>query len=463
MEMLKMRKNMVIPALLLALLAFGLANTNCEQLAPGPGDGSMDAGWVVVYDGGIADDDSGQALAFDEEGNVYVTGYSWGKNSSSDYATIKYSATGKELWVARYNGPVDGEDWALDIALGNSGNIYVTGWSLGEGGKPDYATVKYDTSGEQLWASRYNGVVNGYDEPSALAVDYLENIYVTGWSQGNRTDEDFATIKYDKDGKHLWVARYNGAANGEDKANAVALDGWANVYVAGWSQESGIYTDCTTIKYDNAGNRIWVSSYDGPPGGEDKAQDIAVDTWGNVYVTGWSEGNGTGEDYATIKYDANGKQLWVARYDGPASGDDRASAMFVDSLANVYITGSSQGNGTGEDYATVKYDTNGNEVWVARYDGPVHDEDIARAIDIDVWGNSYVTGWSRGNRVRYDYATVKYDVEGKCIWASRYDGPARGHDKSYAIAVDAEDNIYVTGRSSGEETYYDYTTIKYIQ
>jgi len=365
MEMLKMRKNMVIPALLLALLAFGLANTNCEQLAPGPGDGSMDAGWVVVYDGGIADDDSGQALAFDEEGNVYVTGYSWGKNSSSDYATIKYNATGKELWVARYNGPVDGEDWVLDIALGNSGNIYVTGWSLGEGGKPDYATVKYDTSGEQLWASRYNGVVNGYDEPSALAVDYLENTYVTGWSQGNRTDEDFATIKYDKDGKQLWVARYNGAANGEDKANAVALDGWANVYVAGWSQESGIYTDCTTIKYDNAGNRLWVSSYDGPPGGEDKAQDIAVDTWGNVYVTGWSEGNGTGEDYATIKYDANGKQLWVARYDGPASGDDRASAMFVDSLANVYITGSSQGNGTGEDYATVKYDTNGNEVWVA--------------------------------------------------------------------------------------------------
>ncbi|HEY49941.1 MAG TPA: hypothetical protein G4O13_07845 [Dehalococcoidia bacterium] len=458
-----MRKFWFSLALILTLLALGLTYSGCEQLVPGPGEDSIDAGWVAIYDGQIADDDGGQALAVDEEGNLYVTGYSWGDGTSSDYLTMKYSATGKELWVARYDGTANSEDWALDMARGSSGNVYVTGWSNGDGTKSDYATLKYDAAGKELWVARYDGLANGYDLAYGIALDYLENIYVTGWSQGQGAEVDYATVKYDSDGNQLWVTYYNGLSDGEDKGCAIAVGGWGNVYVTGWSQGSGIYSDYATIKYDSAGNQLWVARYDGPIGGEDEAQAVAVDTWGNVYITGWSQGNGTGEDYATVKYDTNGNQLWVARYDGPASGNDRALAMVLDDSANVYVTGWSQGNGTGEDYATVKYDTNGKRLWVARYDGPVHDEDIARDIDIDMWGNAYVTGWSRGNRVRYDYATVKYDVNGNHLWASRYDGPARGHDKAYAITVDARENIYVTGRGSGEETYYDYTTIKYVQ
>jgi hypothetical protein len=80
-----------------------------------------------------------------------------------------------------------------------------------------------------------------------------------------------------------------------------------------------------------------------------------VDGSGNVYVTGGSVGSGPGQDYATIKYYANGDTAWVRRYNGPGDNSDGASAVAVDGSGNVYVTGGSVGDGTGGDFATIKY------------------------------------------------------------------------------------------------------------
>ena len=99
----------------------------------------------------------------------------------------------------------------------------------------------------------------------------------------------------------------------------------------------------------------WVARYNGPGNGEDRATALAVDTDGNVYVTGYSVGVGTSVDYATIKYDADGNPVWIARYNGLGNGEDIATALAVDADGNVYVTGRSAGVGTSFDYATIKY------------------------------------------------------------------------------------------------------------
>jgi hypothetical protein len=156
-----------------------------------------------------------------------------------------------------------------------------------------------------------------------------------------------------------------------------------------------------------------------------------------------------------------GSQLWVARYNGPVNNLDLAQALAVDGGGNVYVTGWSNGIGTGSDYCTVKYNSSGAELWAARYNGPGNNYDWARALAVDEGGHVYVTGWSYGSGTHEDYCTIKYNSSGAELWVSRYDGPGNSYDEATALAVDASGNLYVTGYGSGSTSYYDYCTIKY--
>ena len=314
-----------------------------------------------------------------------------------------------EAWVARYNGPGYYIDEAHAIAVDGSGNVYITGRSSGAGTGSDYATIKYNSAGQQRWVARYNGPVNGDDETYAIAIDSSGNVYVTGRSAGAGTADDYLTIKYNSAGQEQWVARYNGPAteNYTDQAYAIAVDGSGNIYVTGTSFGANEY-DYATIKYNADGQEQWVARYNGPGNGGEDAYAIAIDSSGNVYVTGTSIGSGTEADYATIKYDSAGQQQWVARYNGPGNGRDKAYAIAMDGSGNVYVTGESFAAGAEYDYAIIKYDSAGQEQWVARYNGPGNFFDIAYAIAVDESGNVYVTGESTGSGTSYDYATIKY-------------------------------------------------------
>src|SRR5207244_3614852 len=130
-------------------------------------------------------DDEPDAIAVDNTGNVYVTGY------SGDIATIKYDAIGNQLWVAHYYG-VEGRAIAAD----NAGNSYVTGIT---GSNGDFAcvTIKYDPDGNQRWATVFNGPGTGEDGGLALALDGAGNVYVAGYSDSGTNSYDYVTIKYD--------------------------------------------------------------------------------------------------------------------------------------------------------------------------------------------------------------------------------------------------------------------------
>jgi hypothetical protein len=432
--------------------------------------------WAKRYNNdSVNDNDEASDIAVDLAGNIYVTGYSIGSTTGPDYATIKYDPNGNLAWqvgVARYDGPAHLGDYATAIAADSSGNVYVTGYSYR--GMPkkhsDYCTLKYNSSGNLVWDNKYDDRRNGNDEAAAIAVD-SSAVYITGRSEeslGNTKNlhYDYYTIKYNpQKGQSLWEARYNNSSvNGLDEAKAIAVDLAGNVYVTGRSQGNGTDFDYLTIKYDSGGNEKWVNRYNGSGNGSDEATAVALDSSGNVYVTGRSQGNGTGFDYATIKYDSNGNELWVKSYNGSGNGSDEATAIALDSSGNVYVTGRSQGNGTGFDYATIKYDSNGNELWVKSYNGSGNGSDEATAIALDSSGNVYVTGKSQGNGTGFDYHTIKYDSSGEMIWRARYNSAVNGDDEATSIVVDSSaENIYVTGRSAGSSTKFDYATVKYQQ
>ena len=175
------------------------------------------------------------------------------------------------------------------------------------------------TPGAQLWVSRYNGPGNNTDQASSVAVSPAgDTVYVTGTSWGSTSGFDYATVAYNATtGAQLWLSRYNGLGNAGGEATAVAVS---------------------------------------PDGG-------------TVFVTGFSYGGTSGDDYATVAYSAaTGAQLWVNRYNGPGNSTDHASSLAVSpSGSTVYVTGSSWGSTSGKDYATVAYSAaTGAQLWVSR-------------------------------------------------------------------------------------------------
>jgi len=422
--------------------------------------------WIVRYDGPASEIDRVTAMAVDSHGNIYITGRSMGIGTDYDYATVAYDPLGNQQWVARYNGPGNSWDYAWDIILDDNGNIYVTGGSVGIGTGYDYGTVAYDSDGNELWVARYNGP--GYynsksDIGKGIALDSHGNVYVTGYSIGNGTANDFVTVAYDSDGNELWVRRYQGPHAIWESGNDIVVNSLGNICVAGYSTSYGTSEDYTTISYDPYGNELWVAIYNGSTQYKDEVSAIAADTSGNVYVTGLSMGDSSGFDYATIKYDSDGNEIWVARYDGSGNYNDWARDIVIDSSDRVYITGQSYGVDSFYDFATVAYDSNGNELWASRYNGPNDDNDDAYKLALGNSGNVYVTGDSWGPNSRSDFATVAYDSHGNELWVARYNGPVDMNDVETTVATDSSGNIYVAGVSHGDGTDYDYTLIKYTE
>ncbi|HEY3250781.1 MAG TPA: SBBP repeat-containing protein [Ignavibacteria bacterium] len=400
------------------------------------------------------------------------------------FAYVSYAEIVSRVLI--YNGPANGLDQCNGIVQDKFGKVYVTGVSWGGTTKEDYATVKFSEDGDFVWAVRFDGAGHNLDYASAMAIDVEGNIYVTGWSrQGTTlTTEDYCTIKYNSNGQQQWVRFYDGGTGLDceyyDHAVAIFVDNLSNVYVTGYSINSSNNEDYATVKYNKDGVQQWVKRYNGPNGLNDKAFAIVVDNSGNVYVTGASQATGKGYDYLTVKYSSTGTQLWTARYDA-SSGDDMARSLKVFSDGSVFITGSSYGGTTNKlDYATVKYNSSGVQQWLKRYNGSANDTDIATSLDLDIYGNPYVTGTAKNTTTGYDYYTIQYyGFDGGIGWTKQYASNSSNlsaSDKAWKVKVVSKPcaagpldipcwviDVYVTGQSEAVSTGYDYVTLRYLE
>jgi hypothetical protein len=296
---------------------------------------------------------------------------------------------------------------------------------------------------------RYDG--GRYDRASGIAVDAAGSWYVPGYIERTDGRSSFGVIKHRAGGAVEWVGVYNGSSGGPNgTAVAAAVDPAGNVYAAGyvfnWGTSIGAL-DYLIVKFDVDGVQRWSIRYDGPGHNYDSAQWLALDTAGNVYVTGRSYGSSF--DWATLKISAAGSVLWTQRFDTPLQGsDDDPMGLAVDGLGNVVVAGraANASGAPGNDVKAIKYSAFGQIVWQAAFTDTPQSDDVASAMAVDASGSVVVTGQTSATASPEQPVfpfLVKFGPDGQLDFALR-DAAAGGS----AVAVDAQSNIYVAGTSA---------------
>jgi Big-like domain-containing protein len=206
--------------------------------------------------------------------------------------------------------------------------------------------------------------------------------------------------------------------------------------------------------------QAWAQRYDGPLNWHDNPLKVVVDGMQNVIVSGYSFGSGFDNDFATVKYATDGTPLWTNRFDGPAGQDDLARQVAVDAAGNVFVVGESQVSSTVQDIVTIKYSPGGAMLWASHFNQ--HGTNFHQSSDlaVDAQGNSFVT-MSSFYSDELPFITVKYNPSGTAVWTNFYEGSANGLDFAKSVAVDAGGNVFVGGSSSETDLGYIYTLIKY--
>lgn len=312
------------------------------------------------------------------------------------------------------------------------------------------------------WLNTYGGTATNKDIFHDIEVSRISgNVFATGETyNAGGSNNDYITVKYSPLGDTLWSRIFNGSGNANDIAHSIAVDDSDNVYVTGESKSASPNgDDYVTIKYNSEGTVKWIRTYNGPSGNADYAYSVCVDSLHNVYVTGSAHmGGGGGRDFVTIKYSSGGVVKWTKNTDFGSA--DYASKVIVDKFRNVYVTGYSTGGGTGHDYQTVKYDSSGNYLWSADYNYPSNNGEEPSDIAVDNSGNVYVTGTGTGF-FGSQSETVKYNSSGTLIWSARYFGAGAAGNSGTALLVDSAGGVYITGSVNGFSSVSDFVTIKY--
>lgn len=347
--------------------------------------------------------------------HVYVLGIVQGKTMlDEDYLLLKFDNMGNLIWEQTYGGPGEYNDQPADMAFDQAGNIYVTGLSYqGEVGvqASSYWTIKYSPGGSQLWtAEHHHGEGHGYYATSVEVSGGL--VYVAGKSVHiadpvGSSAEDYHSILYRaSDGKEIWNHSWDSPEGccSRNYPNDMTIDNGSNMIVVGRSEHPGY--DFGTVRYK----------------------------WDTVHVTPDSF-------YTVLKFD------WARYYNGPRSDRDDALAVATDDEQNIYVTGESQGTVGFQDYATVKYDKEGNQIWVRRYDGFGHNRDVPTGIAVDGEGNIIVTGRAQGVKKKKadHFVTIKYNPDGDTLWTTAWWNHGGITSVPNVLRIDKDDNIIIAG------------------
>ncbi|MGB7770181.1 MAG: SBBP repeat-containing protein [Verrucomicrobiia bacterium] len=464
-----------------------------------------------TYFGGNSSD-AANAIALDTNGFIYIAGQTLssqfypttgafqtnfaGGSLTGDAFVAKFDNQASHLVYLTYLGG-NSDDVALDLAVDDSGDVYVTGYTLSTnfptynalypkiGGTPivynghvygynaDAFVTELNTNGSGLVYSTYLGGA-GSDEGIGIAIDPAGDAYITGLADStnfpvttNAWQKQLACANFlfntgqngnafvseiSTGGSNLIYSSYFGGTN-FDEGNGIAVDLSNNVYVAGvtastnfpntnafqqylnGATNAALFYDAFVAKFAPSCTNLVYSSFLGGSN-NDAAYRIAVDTNGNAYVTGWTVSTNFPDTATNV----------VGLYNGLTNN---ASGLYP-YITNAFLTQITY-NGTNAaiGYSAVFGGTNGGV-------------DIGEDVALDPSGDAFVVGASSStsfpatntpgllgatNAGGYDAFVIGFNTNCSAIIYSGYFGGS-GNDYGYGIAVDSLTNVYIVGQTS---------------
>jgi len=362
------------------------------------------------------------------------------------------------------------------IVVNSSGDIYITGWSVGpldgftQAGGQDMFITKYSSSGTNQWTKKIGTA--SVDDGKSISVDSNDNIYVAGYTgaafDGNNHfgGEDGFLVKYDSNGNKQFSVQI-GSSN-FDQACCVTVDSNNYIYISGYTtgsidgNQSNGSVDIFLMKFDSSGNKIWTKQYGTNQG--DQPYGMSIDLSDNIYITGNTSGQFDGNssaglyDMFLLKYNSDGEEDWAKQLG--TTGSDSGEGVTVDSEGNVYVTGSTDRGLDGQtsysaignnDVFLVKYNSNGLKQWSQQIGSSESDD--GNGISIDLSGNIYITGMTKGSfdgeqfNGNEDIFLVKYNSNGIKQWSQQFG--TSDDEFGMGVAVNQFNEILITGSTKG--------------
>jgi hypothetical protein len=364
--------------------------------------------WVQQL--GTPESDYATAVAVGPQDNIYVTGNTNGTLGNQNYGgddvwLAKYGPGRKLLWKVQLGS--DSNEYSYDVAVDSKGYAYMTGYTDGKLGVRQYGdrdawVAKYSPSGKLQWKKQLG--TSRYDYSSGIATDSSGNVYLTGGTLGKLGGQQYGGFdvwlaKYSPTGKLQWI-KQSGNSD-ENSSRGIATDSSGNIYLSAGSALSGLgaYTVVLVAKFDSSGTQLWerVAGSAAGPMRSVLASGIATDNGGNVYLTEYTSTDFRGGYAMVYKYDSSGTLLWSREID--SSDSDSSSDITTDNSGNAYITGATYGKLGDQQYGSAdawvaKYDSDGTQLWTKQLG--TANVDFSYGVAIDSSGNIYLAGATAG-------------------------------------------------------------------
>lgn len=426
-------------------------------------------------------------VATDSSGNIFVTGTTSGgldgntlsgSNNSDSYVT-KYDSSGTKLWTKQM-GPAGTFQLARSgaVATDTSGNVFIAGYTSSTvDGQPriglyDSFLIKFNSAGTKQWTVEFGGA--DMTQAMSAATDSSGNVFVAGYVDdgldGNTLmgSQDFFVVKFDNSGAKVWT-RQLGAPGADVYGQSVRADSSGNVFVGGYT-DTGLdgntltgSMDLFVTKYNSSGTKQWTQELGTPSSHTTFGRGLAVDSSGNVFMTGSTQGDLDGNtrtgisDIFITKYNSSGSKLWT-KQNGAFTGSGgyvSQATTALDTSGNIYVAGYTttglDGNtqtGT-EDFFVARYSSSGARLWTRQL-GVASQDTEAYSVTTDSLGNVFVAGDASGGLdgntlTGYtDFFVTKYDSSGTKQWTKQL-GAASASIHATGVASDSSGNIYVAG------------------